>query len=309
MPKIKFIQPAVVVMMSCVLSAYAQSDNRWHKLAEKAELAKIPYEKFEVHNYTPQRLAEIIDTTARNMKYSVYPIEATQTKFLLTRTFGHFEFHYALLLQIALADSDSSYLFVQGFWFLPPDSIPPPDKSMVRAARDHAKLFLCALVQEIAKFYEDSNFVHEINPSHDPQRHKLPDKSFKKFVGLNLVNPGLASWHMAKDDPRVSRKSAIARSIVLGVLDLGYLALALTPDRDRDGCPCLDQTDHDLTKFSNRQLGGIFGMLSSRAMMTGYFGDQVYHDLRKSGYDFPKINDLNFNNYPYTKYIKHKEIK
>lgn len=306
----------MMVTMSFALNAYAQSASLVNKLV------KEPHTQCQINNYSPSALAEIIertackmsydtvreisaapkrilpglaqiiDSTARKMSYdTVREISADPKRILLIRVFRHIEFQYRLLLQITSADS-GSYLNVRGFWFLRSDSnsIPPYGKSLKKAERDYEKLFIYALDQEI----EASSQATPL-----PSNSNLPNKSLLKFMGWNLVSPGLASCYMEKDHPRVSRKSAIARSIVLGVLDLGSLALfVLAPERD--DCPCQYQADPGLMKFPIQQMG-VFGMLSSRAaMMASYFGDAVYRDLRKSGYYFPKLSSLNFK----TKYLK-----
>jgi hypothetical protein len=182
-------------------------------------------------------------------------------------------------------------LTLQSFWFLPPDSIPRSSKAMREWDREYSKLFLYAIVQEIS--------LRKNVPLHDQA---LPEKGFLKFMGLNLLNPGLASWYIMKDNPTISQKPAIGWSLFFGVLDLGYMAYAFVPAHERE----IGQALGLAQDLSTQQMGAM-GMIIFRSAMTiGYFVDQDYNQLRKSGYFFPKVERLNFDT-KYTKYINQSE--
>lgn len=282
MPKLQLIRFAMVVMMSWATTIYAQNNNFLNKLAEK------PFEQILVFEIEIQSLAKIIEMTAWKMNYDSVIVNSAQEKILIIRGFSPPALQYRILLNMTPLDS-AVQLTSQGFWFFPPDSIPRYSKSMQAADRDLLKLFLYAVTQEIA--------LSKGAPLHDRD---LPDKTFLKFISRNLLNPGLASWYIMKDNPRTTQKSAVAWSIFFGLLDVGYIAFGFAPDGGIENAP--QEADSPSINFSNRQLA-IFGALAFRAAMTiGYFVDKDYRELKKSGYYFPKIERIDFNT-KYTRYI------
>lgn len=160
-------------------------------------LAKTPVEQILVFRITGTALTQIIEATAWKMNYDSVLINSTQSKILVFRGFPSSPLQYRILVCITLNDSALA-LTSQSFWFLPPDSIPRYNKSMRTADRDLQKLFLYALIQEIA--------LQQGEPLFD---RALPAKNFSNFMLRNLLNPGLASWYMMKDHPRITQKSAI----------------------------------------------------------------------------------------------------
>jgi len=274
-------------MVSLALTASAQNNDLMNKLANQA------VEQILVFEVGRQNLTKIIETTAWKMNYDSVIINLTHDKFLINRAFSPSTLQYRILLSMAQADS-AVRLAAQGFWFLPPDSIPRYSRAMKAADRDLLKLFLYAVTQEIA--------VSKGAPLYD---HVLPDKTFSKFMAWNLLNPGLASWYIMKDNPRTGRKSAIAWSVGFGLLDLGYIAFALAAGSEIDH---QKETATPLMNLSAPQLG-LYGALASRLAMTvGYFVDNDYRELKKSGYYFPKIERFDFDT-KYTKYIPRPDKK
>jgi hypothetical protein len=205
---------------------------------------------------------------------------------LAIKNFPGDERQYRILLRLAALDS-AVELTLQSFWFLLPDSIPRYSKAMREWDRNYSKLFLYAIVQEIS--------LRKNTPLHDKA---LPEKGFMKFMGLNLLNPGLASWYMMKDNPTIKQKPAIGWSLFFGILDLGYMAFALVPAHERED----DQALGLAGDLSNQQLAVMGTIIFRSAMTIGYFVDQDYRQLKKSGYFFPKVERLNFDT-RYTKYI------
>lgn len=286
MPKARLFRFVMVVMMIWALTTFAQNSGVMNKLSEK------PLEQILVFEVGVKNLAKIIETTAWKMNYDSVIVNSSQDKIMVFRRLPPSPLQYRILLTMAQLDS-AVRLTSQGFWFVPPDSIPRYNKSMKAADRDLRKLFLYAVIQEIAS--------SKGAPLHD---RALPDKTFAKFMGWNLLNPGLASWYLMKDNPRTTQKSAIAWSACFGLLDVGYIALGLTnndkmsSNQNEASAPFLDLT--------TRQLG-IYGALTFRLAMTiGYFVDRDYRELKKSGYFFPKIGRFNFDT-RYTKYISQSE--
>lgn len=280
MARRKFIPAVLVVMLSLASTLPAQNSNLMDKLALK------PGEQIGVWEVSMVTLAKIIEATAWKMNYDSVIVNSGQDKIMVFRSFSPSALQYRILLSMAPMDS-AVQLTGRGFWFLPPDSIPRYSRSMKSADRDLLKLFLYAVTQEIA--------LHQATPLF---MRTLPARTFPRFMGWNLLNPGLASWYLMKDHPRTTRKSALAWSIAFGLLDVGYIALGFVPDgagrndRQDEGAP--------LINLSNRQMG-LFGALTFRAAMTiGYFVDRDYVELQKSGYYFPKMADINFD----TKYTK-----
>ncbi len=283
MRKIKLYFFVISTIVCTASSLLAQSPSISEKLLEK------PKEQILIFEVEAPALAKIIEATAWKMNYDSVVVSSNRDKILVIRAFPQFKLQYRMLLQIAQHDS-ALRLTLQGFWFLPPDSIPKYNKALKAADRELSKLFLSAITQEIS--------LHKGTPLYD---RTLPDKPFHKFFGLNLLNPGLGAWYMVKDHPLISQKSAIGLSIFFGALDLGYLAFYFAPDRESEN------TQHALDwaafNLSNRQLGTL-GIVTFRLAMTiGYFVDRDYWDLKKSGYYFPKIERLNFDT-RYTKYLK-----
>jgi hypothetical protein len=288
MPKSKLSRSLLVVMLSCTWATYAQNNTLINKLSSK------PHEQILVFEVGIETLAKIIEAAAWKMNYDSVVISSAQDKIMLIRGFPPSTLQYGIFLTMAKPDS-ALQLTSQGFWFFPPDSIPRYSKALRAADRDLLKLFLYAVTQEIA--------LSKGAPLHD---RALPDKPFLKFMSRNLLNPGLASWYMMKDHPRTAQKSAIAWSVFFGLLDVGYLALGFAPDQGIGGNR--PETDWLLNDLSKRQLA-IFGALSFRTAITiGYFVDKDYHELKKSGYYFPKLERLNFDT-KYTKYLKQPKQK
>jgi hypothetical protein len=282
MSKIKFIRAVILVMMSCALTVYAQSSHLMKKLEEK------PVEQILIFAMRMQNLTPLIEATAWKMNYDSALVNSARDKIMVFRRFAPSLLQYRILLAMAPADS-AVHLRLQGFWFFPPDSIPRYSKAMKSADRDLLKLFLYALTQEIA--------LRQGAPLHD---RALPEKTFRQFTAWNLLNPGLASWYIMKDNPRTAQKSALAWSIALGLLDAGYVAIGFAAGgvtgRNRK------ENDFSFADLSAQQLG-LFGALTFRVAMTvGYFVDKDYNELKKSGYYFPKIAHFNFDT-KYTQYI------
>jgi len=282
MPKLKLFLFIVAVITSCAVTAWAQTANFMNKLAGK------PIEQILVFEVEMQDLPKIIEAAAWKMNYDSVLVSVSQDRIMVFRSLLPSGLQYRILLSMTPADS-ALQLTAQGFWFMPPDSIPRYSKSMRAADRDLVKLFLYAATQEIA--------LNKGEPLYD---HALPDKTFPQFMARNLLNPGLASWYIMKDHPRTAQKSAIAWSVVFGLLDVGYIALGvsagdeMTNGRNETGAPLLD--------LSKRQIG-FYGALTFRLAMTvGYFVDKDYRELKKSGYFFPKIEDFQFDT-KYTRYI------
>ncbi|MDZ7369195.1 MAG: hypothetical protein ONB43_25580 [candidate division KSB1 bacterium] len=277
MPKLKLF---LFVMMTITETAGAQTANFMNKLAGK------PFEQILVFEIERRDLAKIIEATAWKMNYDSVLVSALQDQIMVFRNLLPSGLQYRILLKMAPADS-AVRLTAQGFWLMPPDSIPRYSKSMRAADRDLVKLFLYAAVQEIA--------LNKGKPLYD---HALPEKSFSRFMAWNLLNPGLASWYIMKDHPRTAQKSAIVWSAVFGLLDLGYIALGvLAGDEAANG---RNEISAPLLDLSKRQIG-FYGALTFRLAMTvGYFIDKDYQELKKSGYFFPKIEDFHFD----TKYTR-----
>ena len=260
--------------------SYSQSRSLANKLADKSK------EQMLVFEVKLAELSAIVEATAWKMNYDSVVVSSSGDKILLIRAFPQSELQYRVLLQMAEQDS-ALLLTLQGFWLVPPDSIPRYNKSLKSASRDLTKLFLHALTQEIA--------LRQGSPLYD---RSLPDKPFHRFLGWNLLNPGAAAWYMAKDHPRISQKSAIGLSIFFGVLDFVYVTFYLSPEHNEP-----EKINLPLTDLSTRQLGAL-GIVTSRLAMTvGYFVDRDYWDLKKSGYYFPKLERLNLNT-KYTKYLQ-----
>jgi len=250
------------------------------------KLAAMRSEQLLVFELGIEELLQVIEATAWKMNYDSVVTDQPREKILLIRTFPPLEFQYRILLKVAPVDS-AIKLAAQGFWFLAPDSMPRSSKSMQRADRDLLKLFLYAFTQEIARKKGVPLFDRT-----------LPGKPFSKFMGWNLLNPGLASWYLMKDHPRVSQKSAVGWSLFFGALDLGYTALSFAPTHEAG-----NQNGGVFNEFSPQQIA-LFGMSTSRLAMTiGYFVDKDYDELKKSGYYFSKIEQLDFNT-RYTRPLK-----
>jgi hypothetical protein len=282
MSKLERISSALIVMMSLALPAYAQNTSWLNKLADRS------FEQLWVFEVEIPPLAKLIETTAWKMNCDSVIVNPSQDKIMVNRVFPHSALQYRIFFTLEQADS-AVRMAARGFWFLPPDSIPRYSKSMKTADRDLLKLFLYAVTQEIA--------ASKGAPLYN---HPLPDKSFSKFTAWNLLNPGLASWYIMKDNPRTGQKSAIAWSVCFGLLDLGYIAFALASGGKMSNGQ--GETDTPFSNVSNQQIG-IFGALTFRIAMTlGYFVDGDYRELKKSGYYFPKIDRFNFDT-KYTKYI------
>jgi len=279
MRKIRYVFMALLIN---VLSIYAQSSSVMNRLAEK------PVEQILVFGIERPDLAQIIEATAWKMNYDSVLVNSTQNKILVFRGFPSSPLQYRILVNMTPNDS-ALELTTQSFWFIPPDSIPRYNKSLRAAARDLQRLFLYALIQEIA--------LRQGEPLFD---RALPEKGFPNFMLRNLFNPGLASWYMLKDHPRITQKSALGWSLFFGMLDVGYLAFGFTT---RNTSP---EGSASVLNLSNQQFG-LFGAATSRLAMTvGYFVDRDYQELRKSGYYFPKIADLNFDS-KHTRYIRQPE--
>lgn len=260
-------------------SIHAQSGSAMQQLAEK------PVEQILVFKIAGTTLVQMLEAAAWKMNYDSVLINSPQNKILVFRKFPASPLQYRILICITPSDS-ALELTSQSFWFIPPDSIPRYNKSMRTADRDLQKLFLHALIQEIA--------IRQGEPLFD---RPLPAKSFPNFMLRNLLNPGLASWYLMKDHPRIAKKSAIGWSLFFGILDMGYLTFGFTTrnaEQEESASP---------VNLSNRQFG-LFGAATSRLAMTvGYWVDRDYEELKKSGYYFPKIANLNFDS-KYTRYIR-----
>jgi hypothetical protein len=280
MPKLKLFLLVMMAITSCAVRAEAQTANFMNQLAGK------PSEQIWVFEIERRDLAKILETTAWKMNYDSVLVSASQDQIMVFRNLLPSGLQYRILLRMAPADS-ALRLTAQGFWFMPPDSIPRYSKSMRAADGDLAKLFLYAATQEIALFKGE--------PLYD---HALPDKNFSQFMARNLLNPGLASWYLMKDNPRTAQKSAVAWSVIFGLLDLGYIALGVSAgDEMANG---RNATAAPWLNLSKRQIG-FYGALTFRLAMTvGYFVDKDYRELKKSGYFFPKIEDFRFD----TKYTR-----
>ncbi|MCG3119589.1 MAG: hypothetical protein ALAOOOJD_02027 [bacterium] len=282
MARRKFIRALLLVMLPWASMLPAQSSNLMNKLALE------PSERIGVWEVGMEKLVKIIEATAWKMNYDSIVVNAGQDKMLIFRSFPPAALQYRILLGMAPMDS-AVQLTGRGFWFLPPDSIPRYSRAMKSADRDLLKLFLYAVTQEIVLQQAAPLFTRT-----------LPARTFPRFMGWNLLNPGLASWYLMKDHPRTTRKSALAWSIAFGLLDVGYIALGFAPD----GAGRNDRQDESapFINLSNRQMS-LFGAITFRAAMTiGYFVDKDYAELQKSGYYFPKIAQINFNT-KYTKFL------
>jgi len=287
MPKTPLLRGVFIALLYGALPIYAQSSRMMNQLAEK------PAEQILVFAVDRPNLAKIIEAAAWKMNYDSVVINSAQDKILLIRDFQKFALQYRILLSMAQQDS-ALRLALRGFWFLPPDSIPRYNKVLKAADRELAKLFLHAITQEIA--------LQKGAPLYD---HPLPEKPFHQFLGLTLLNPGLGVWYMTKDNPLMSKNTALGLSLYFGVMDLAYLASYLAPERKA----AEEQNKLDLAVFdlSNRQLGKL-GLVTFRSVTTlGYFLDRDYRDLKKSGYYFPKIAQMNFDT-KYTRYIEPARI-
>lgn len=267
-----------IILLLGIFSVHAQNNRVMNQLAEK------PIEQILVFGLERAALTQIIEATAWKMNYDSVLIGRTQDKILVFRGFPSSPVQYRMFCRLAPHDS-ALMLSTQSFWFQPPDSIPRYNKSMRKADRDLRKLFLFALIQEIARRHGEPLF-----------NRGLPEKKFSDFMWRNLLNPGLASWHLMKDHPRLTAKSAAGWSLFFGMLDAGYLAFGFTAHN----APAEDQAA--FFNLSNQQVA-FFGAATSRLAMTvGYFVDRDYEELRKSGYYFPKIAKLSFDS-KYTRYL------
>ncbi len=275
----------ISIIVWAASSILAQPPSISEKLREK------PKEQIFVFEIESPALAEIIEATAWKMNYDSVVVNPSRDRVLIIRSYPQDTRQYRLLVYLAPLDS-AIQLTAQGFWFLSPDSIPRYSKTMQELDRNYLRLFLFALTQEIT--------LRKNTPLFEK---KLPGKSFLPFMGWNLLNPGLASWYMMRDDPTISRKSAVGWSLFLGILDAAYVAYYFTPDRERENRQNLFLPWRDL---SHRQLATV-GSLSLRSVMTiVYWVDQDYKELKKSGYFFPKIEHMSFDT-KYTKHIKPAE--
>lgn len=267
-----------VTLLLNVFAVHAQSSRVLNRLAEK------PVEQILVFGFEDSALAQVIEATAWKMNYDSVLVSLTQDKILVFRDFPSSPMQYRILCSITPNDSALA-LTAQSFWFMPPDSIPRYNKSMQQADRDLRKLFLFALIQEIALHHGEPLF-----------NHGLPEKKFSNFMWRNLLNPGLASWYLMKDHPRLTAKSAAGWSLFFGVLDAGYLAFGFTARN----APAEDHASR--LDLSNQQFA-FFGAATSRLAMTvGYFVDRDYAELKKSGYYFPQMTKMSFDS-KYTRYI------
>jgi hypothetical protein len=285
MRKIKLRYVIISIIVCAASSILAQPASISEKLLEK------PKEQILVFEVEAPALAEIIEAAALKMNYDSVVVNPSRDKVLLIRSYPQDTRQYRILVHLAPLDS-AIQLTAQGFWFLAPDSIPRYSKTMKELDRNYLRLFLYAVTQEIA-LRKNAPFFEKT----------LPDKSFLPFMGWNLLNPGLASWYLMKDDPAVSRKAAVGWSMFLGILDAAYVALFFAPDRERENRQNLFFPWRDL---SHRQLATV-GAASLRSVMAiMYWVDQDYEQLKKSGYFFPKLERLNLNS-KYTQHIKHSE--
>ncbi|MCI0696868.1 hypothetical protein L0337_33295 [candidate division KSB1 bacterium] len=280
MRKIKLRYVIILIIVGTASSILAQPSSVSEKLLEK------PKEQVLVFEAESPVLAEIIGAAALKMSYDSVVVNPSRDKVLIIRSYPQDARQYRILVHLAPLDS-AVQLTAQGFWFLAPDSIPRYSKTMKELDHNYLRLFLYAVTQEIA--------LRKNAPLYNKP---LPGKSFLPFMGWNLLNPGLASWYMMKDDPTVSRKAAVGWSLFLGVLDAAYVAYYFTPDRERENRQNLFLPWRDL---SHRQLATV-GAVSLRSVMAiMYWVDQDYKQLKKSGYFFPKLERMSFD----TKYTKH----
>ncbi len=280
MRKIKLHYAVISIIVCTASSSLAQI----HSISEK--LAAMPQEQILVLEVEAPALAEIIEAAALKMDYDSVVVNPFRDKVLIIRSYPQDLRQYRILMRLTPLDS-AIQLTAQGFWFLAPDSIPRYSKTMKELDRNYLRLFLYAVTQEIA--------LQKNAPLYDKA---LPSKSFLPFMGWNLLNPGLASWYVMKDDPIVSRKAAVGWSLFLGILDAAYVAYYFTPDRERENRQDLLLPWRDL---SHRQLATV-GAASLRSVKTiMYWVDQDYKQLKKSGYFFPKLERMSFD----TKYTRH----
>jgi hypothetical protein len=232
MPKPTLFHSLLAVLLSCTWATYAQNNVLISKLYSK------PHEQILVFETGMAALAKIIEAAAWKMNYDSVIVSSAQDKIMLIRGFPSSALQYGIFLTMTTPDS-AVQLTAQGYWFFPPDSIPRYSKALRAADHDLLRLFLYAVIQEIA--------LRKGAPLHD---RALPDKPFLSFMSRNLLNPGLASWYMMKDHPRATQNSAIAWFVFFGLLDVGYLAWGFAPDRgirnDRQ------ETDWLLTDLSKR---------------------------------------------------------
>ncbi len=282
MRKINLCYAVIVIIVCAAPAIQAQPSSISEKLREK------PKEQILVFGFKAPALAEIIEAAALKMSYDSVVVNPPCDKVLIIRSYPQDARQYRILVHLAPLDS-AMQLTAQGFWFLAPDSIPRYSKMMKELDRNYLRLFLYAVTQEIA--------LRKNAPLYDKT---LPGKSFLPFMGWNLLNPGLASWYMMKDDPTVSRKAAVGWSLFLGILDAAYMAYYFTPGRERENRQNLLLPWRDL---SHRQLATA-GAVSLRSVMAiMYWVNQDYQQLKKSGYFFPKFERMSFDT-KYTKYIK-----
>lgn len=285
MRKIKLRYAVISIIVCTVSSSLAQIHSISEKLLEK------PKEQILVFEVEASALTEIIAAAALKMSYDSVVVNPSRDKVLIIRCYPQDARQYRILVHLTPLDS-AIQLTAQGFWFLSPDSIPRYSKTMKELDRNYLQLFLYALTQEIA--------LRKNAPLYEKT---LPGKSFLPFMGWNLLNPGLASWYVMKDDPTISRKAAVGWSLFLGVLDAAYVAYYFTPDRERENRQNLFLPWRDL---SHRQLATV-GAVSLRSVMAiMYWVDQDYKQLKKSGYFFPKLERISFDT-KYTRHIKQSE--
>jgi hypothetical protein len=280
MRKINLPRAMIALMVCAAPSIPAQPLSISEKLREK------PKEQILVFEVEAPELAEIIGTAALKMSYDSVVVNPSRDKVLIVRSYPQDIRQYRILIRSAPLDS-AIQLTAQGFWFIAPDSIPRYSKTMKELDRNYLRLFLYAVTQEIA--------LRKNAPLYEKT---LPGKSFLPFMGWNLLNPGLASWYVMKNDPTVSQKAAVGWSLFLGVLDAAYVAYYFTPDRESENRQNLFSPWRDL---SHRQLATV-GSASLRSVMAiMYWVDQDYQQLKKSGYFFPKLERMSFD----TKYTRH----
>lgn len=280
MAKIKWRYVIISVIICTAPSILAQPSSISEKLLEK------PKERILVFEVEAPALAEIIGAAALKMSYDSVMVNPSRDKVLLIRSYPQDTRQYRILVHLAPLDS-AIQLDAQGFWFLAPDSIPRYSKTMKELDRNYLRLFLYAMTQEIA--------LRKNAPLYDKT---LPGKGFLPFMGWNLLNPGLASWYVMKDDPTVSRKAAVGWSLFLGVLDAAYVAYYFTPDGERES---RQNSYLPWTGLSHRQLATA-GAVSLRSVMTiMYWVGQDYKEIKKSGYFFPKLEHMSLD----TKYTRH----
>jgi hypothetical protein len=285
MRKIRWRYVVIAIIVGAAPSIRAQS----HSISEK--LADIPRERILVFAVEFPALAEIIAAAALKMSYDSVVVNPAHDKVLLIYSYPQDARQYRILLHLAPQDS-AIHLTAQGFWFLSPDSIPRYSKTMRELDRNFLRLFLFALTQEIA--------LQKNAPLYEQT---LPGKGFLPFMGWNLLNPGLASWYVMKDDPTISRKAAVGWSLFLGILDAAYVTYYFAPDGGRESG---QNSFLPWTGLSHRQLATA-GAVSLRSVMAIMFWvDRDYQQLKKSGYFFPKLERMSLDT-KYTKYIKQTE--